>query len=85
MTSKLKKNRHLGDIPLKEDLVKREGLIRGKQNFHTITETVSRFAEIPLKKNGKSLGNSLLFFIFIIVFIFGMYCLSYMGRYWNMG
>lgn len=39
---------HHGDIPLGEDLVKREELVRGGLKYHDVTEIVCKMAETPL-------------------------------------
>lgn len=44
---------HHGDVPLDEDLVKREQLVRGGLTYHDVTEKVCKMAETPFLDSHK--------------------------------
>ncbi len=62
-----------GDIPLKEELIKREELIRGGHSYSRITEIVCKMAETPMSnvavgwKIGISLAFSLMCMLFVLI------------------
>ncbi len=65
----------IGDIPMKEDLVKRDLLIRGKYSFSDITNTVCKITEMPFSKVsiGLKVGLSFAFSLMSMLLILIIY------------